>query len=152
MSSNSLTRRFHGQVLAAGVVSLWLFGIAHSAESKSKPSNGKGGDVGTFPSESIEINGTKREYRLVVPKSVDGKKAVPLLFAFHGFLIDSKDFMPTYSQLDALAETEGFVLVYPNAVDKAWRILPVLAKDDFAFFDQLLKMITDKYNIDKNRI
>lgn len=106
------------------------------AEVEPRPSNGKGGAVGTFADEKIDINDASREYRLVVPKSVDGLKPVPILFVFHGFLIDNKDLMSAYSQLDKLAEQEGFVLVYPNAVNKAWKLIPALAKDDFAFFDQ----------------
>ena len=125
---------------------------AGAAEPKTRPSHGKGGATGTFPDEAMEIAGVKREYRLVIPKSVDNRKPVPIVFAFHGFLVDSKDLMPKYSQLDQLAEKEGFVLVYPNAIDKAWRIVPFLAKDDFAFFDKLLAHLCDRYNIDRNRV
>ncbi|MEK6259858.1 MAG: PHB depolymerase family esterase [Planctomycetota bacterium] len=121
-------------------------------EGVPRPSNGKGGVVGTFPDEKIDINGSPREYRLVVPKSVDGKKPVPILFAFHGFLIDNKDLMAAYSQLDRLAEKEGFVLVFPNGKDQAWRLIPALAKDDFAFFDELLAHLAEKYNVDRNRV
>ena len=121
-------------------------------ETHAKPSNGKGGAAGTFPDEKIGINGVSREYRLVVPKSVDGLKPVPILFAFHGFLIDNKELMAAYSQLDKLAEQEGFVLVFPNAVNKAWKLLPALAKDDFALFDQLLAHLSERYNLDKNRV
>ena len=138
------------------LVSVTYFVIAShrlsASEAAPRPSNGKGGATGTFSDEKIRIDGLSREYRLVVPKSVDGKKPVPILFAFHGFLIDSKDLMPKYSQLDALAEQAGFVLVYPNAKDKAWRLLPALARDDFAFFDELLAYLAGKYNIDRNRI
>ncbi|MFO1040615.1 MAG: PHB depolymerase family esterase [Planctomycetaceae bacterium] len=143
--------------MATRVVSVLLIVLlnmltASAAEPKSSPSHGKGGTSGTFPDETIEIAGVQREYRLVVPKSVDNRRPVPILFAFHGFLIDSKDLMPKYSQLDQLAEKEGFVLVYPNAVDKAWRIVPILARDDFAFFDKLLASLSDRYNIDRNRV
>ena len=123
-----------------------------AASPMPRPSNGKGGEVGTFPDETLEVNGQSREYRLVVPKSIEPAKPVPVLVAFHGFLIDSKDLMPVYSQLDRLAEKEGFVLVYPNAMNKAWRLLPALAKDDFAFFDKLLALVSEKYNIDRNRV
>lgn len=126
--------------------------IGTGAEVEPRPSNGKGGAVGTFPDEKIDISGTSREYRLFVPKSVDDSKPVPILFAFHGFLIDNKDLMSAYSQLDKLAEQEGFVLVFPNAVSKAWKLIPALAKDDFALFDQLLAHLSEKYNLDKNRV
>ena len=120
-------------------------------ESEPRPSNGKGGAIGAFPDEKIDINGVSREYRLVVPKSIESSKPVPILFAFHGFLIDNKDLMAAYSQLDKLAEQEGFVLVFPNAVNRAWKLLPALAKDDFAFFDQLLAHLSEQYNLDRNR-
>lgn len=123
-----------------------------AADSVPKPTNGKGGETGTFANETIDIDGQARAYRLVVPKTVDGSKAVPILFAFHGFLVDSKDLMPVYSQLDKLAEQEGFVLVYPNGKDQAWRLIPALAKNDFAFFDQLLARLSEKYNLDQNRV
>ena len=37
------------------------------------------------------------------PKSVDLDKPAPLVIAFHGLLIDSKDVMPKYTKLDELA-------------------------------------------------
>lgn len=137
---------------SAFLILLFCTLVSDAAEPKPRPSAGTGGAVGTLPDETMTINGTRREYRLVVPKSVNAAKPVPVLFAFHGFLIDSKDLMPKYSQLDQLAEKEGFVLVYPNAVDKAWRIVPILARDDIAFFDKLLVHVCEKYNIDQNRV
>ena len=129
----------------------WVAAVT-GADAVPRPSHGKGGAVGTFANETIDIDGQSREYRLVVPQSVDGVKPVPVLFAFHGFLVDSKDVMPVYAQLDKLAEKDGFVLVYPNAQDRAWKLLPVLAKHDFAFFDQLLAHLSAKYNLDQNRV
>ncbi len=49
---------------------------------------------GEFASETLKVAGTTRESRLVVPKTVDLSKPAPLLVAFHGMLIDSKDLMP----------------------------------------------------------
>ena len=119
---------------------------------KPRPSSGKGGMAGTFPNEKIEAAGKTREYRLVVPKSVDPAKPAPVVFAFHGFLIDSKDVMPVYSQLDKLAEKEGFILAYLNAVNKAWPLIVDWAKDDLAFFDALAAHIAGKHNVDLNRV
>lgn len=129
---------------------LW-FAAMGLAETPAKASNGKGGKNGTFADEKIQINGKERGYRLVVPDSVDGKKAVPLVFAFHG-LFDSKDIMPLYSRLDDLAKKEGFVLLYPNGVNRSWPIVKELAKDDFTFFDMLYDQVTTNYNIDTKRV
>ena len=41
--------------------------------------------------ERIQAAGLERAYRLVVPRTYDPREPAPLVFAFHGFLIDSKD-------------------------------------------------------------
>jgi poly(3-hydroxybutyrate) depolymerase len=46
---------------------------------------------GEFGSESVRVGSATREYRLVAPKTVDLAKPAPLVVAFHGMLIDSKD-------------------------------------------------------------
>lgn len=107
---------------------------------------------GEFASETIKVGSDTREYRLVVPKSVDLKKPAPLVFAFHGFLIDSKDVMPRYSKLNETAEKHKFILVYPNAIDRSWSLTPDKMKKDLAFFDALLKKIQGEYQIDPDRI
>ena len=117
-----------------------------------RPSGGSGGKSGTFKDVKITARGKEREYRLVVPKSVDPEKPVPLVFAFHGFLIDSKDLMPVYTQLDKLAEDKGFILVYPNGLNRSWPLWAGAAKDDLALFDELYDNLGEKYNIDRSRV
>jgi polyhydroxybutyrate depolymerase len=107
---------------------------------------------GEFASETIRVGALNREYRLVVPKTVDLRKPAPLVFAFHGFLIDSKDAMPVYSKLNATAEKHGFILLYPNALDRSWALTPDKMVQDLAFFDALVDRLTDDYKIDPNRI
>lgn len=143
--------------LDAGVIVAWEGSDAKPGEKPAKEvpvrsSSGSGGKVGTLPNETISADGQDREYRLVVPKSVDPKQPAPLLFAFHGFLIDSKDLMPVYSQLGKLAEEKGIILAFPNGQNRAWRLLPQLAKNDIAFFDALYEHITTSYNVDLNRV
>src|SRR5262249_18466610 len=75
---------------------------------------------GEFASETVKVNGTTREYRLVVPKDVDLTKPAPLVVAFHGMLIDSKDLMPAYTKLNETAAKHKFLIAYPNALDRAW--------------------------------
>ena len=83
-----------------------------------------GGKHGEFGDERIDVNGVERVYRLVVPKSVDLKTASPLVIAFHGIKIDSKDLMPRYTKLNETADKHGFILAYPNAVDQSWGLSP----------------------------
>lgn len=110
------------------------------------------GKLGEFGSESLQVDGVKREYRLVVPRSVDLKKSAPLLIAFHGMLIDSKDVMPRYTRLNDTAARHGFLLAYPEALGKMWGIAPDKVKSDLAFFDALLGKLKTDYRIDPDRV
>ena len=107
---------------------------------------------GEFPDEKITVGNVERSYRLVVPESVNLKQPAPLVFAFHGFLIDSKDFMPKYTRLNETAEKHEFLLVYPEAVGKSWGISAEKIAADLAFFDALLKKLSADYQIDERRI
>lgn|GEM_PF-754466 len=139
------------QAAAAEVPGIETKADEPQSEVKPRPSGGQGGGQGVFAEGKLEVGDKKREYRLIVPKSVDLTKPTPLVFAFHG-LFDSKNLMPMYSQLDKLAEEKGFILVFPNGLNRHWSIIPALAKDDIAFFDALYARLTAEYNVDLNRV
>src|SRR5437764_275851 len=90
------------------VVCAALVGSATAAEPKH----------GNFASETMKVGDATREYRLVVPKTVDLTAPAPLVVAFHGMLIDTKDLMPLYTKLNETAEKHKFILAYPNAVGR----------------------------------
>ena len=92
---------------------------------------------GEFAKESVKVGSATREYRLVVPKTVELSKPAPIVVAFHGMLIDSKDVMPVYTKLNETAEKHKFVIAYPNAIGRAWGLTPDKVKADLAFFDAL---------------
>lgn len=113
--------------------------------------------TGEFASMQISVpdeekGRIQRNYRLVVPKSVAPDSSVPLVIAFHGIAIDSKDLMPKYTHLNETAEKHGFVLVYPDAIEKSWGLTPDKTKKDIALFDALLKELPNKYPIDLSRV
>lgn len=108
--------------------------------------------AGTFPNESIAVDTRKREFRLVVPKTVDLAKSVPLVVAFHGMGVDSKDLMPKYTKLDELAAEKKFILAYPAAEGRSWGLAPARVQADLAFFDALLDHLGKRLKIDSNRI
>jgi polyhydroxybutyrate depolymerase len=107
---------------------------------------------GTFANETLKVGTKTRAYRLVVPKGVDLSKPAPLVVAFHGMGIDSKDLMPKYTKLDELAADKKFVLAYPEAEGRAWGLAPEKVTADLAFFDELLKAVQAAYKIDANRV
>jgi len=107
---------------------------------------------GDFGAETLRVGDLRREYRLVVPKTVDLAKPAPLVVAFHGMLVDSKDVMPQYTKLNETAERHGFIIAYPNAIGKSWGIAPEKVKNDLAFFDALLKRLSATYKIAQDRV
>jgi polyhydroxybutyrate depolymerase len=130
-------------IVFAGLVScVVVTGILHAGDAKH----------GNFGSESLQVDGVKREYRLVVPKTVDLAKPAPLVIAFHGMLIDSKDFMPVYTKLNDTAEKHKFILAYPNAIKGSWGLVPEKINSDLAMFDALVAKLKDDYKIDANRL
>jgi polyhydroxybutyrate depolymerase len=130
-------------LLASQVLLVLMFaGFAGAGEPKH----------GDFGSETVKVGNTTREYRLVAPKTVDLAKPAPLVVAFHGMLIDSKDVMPQYTKLNETAEKHGFIIAYPNAIEKSWGIAPEKVKNDLAFFDALLRKLSATYRIDPDRV
>ncbi|MBL8814563.1 MAG: dienelactone hydrolase family protein [Planctomyces sp.] len=107
---------------------------------------------GEFGAQRIKVGGETRTYRLVVPKTVDLGKAVPLVVAFHGMLIDNKDVMPKYTRLNETARANKFIIAYPEAVGKSWGIAPEKVENDLALFDALLAQLKAEYKIDPDRV
>lgn len=133
-----------------------LFGLGlatavATAAVPARPSNGSGGKTGTYPSETIVVNGTTRTYYLSVPSNLPAGTAVPLLFAFHGCCGDTPAAMATYTGFDNIAIQQKFIVIYPAAINNTWATLTTLAATDMAFVDALYAFATSKYNIDLNR-
>jgi len=107
---------------------------------------------GEFANEVLTVDRAKREYRLFVPPTVELARPAPLVVAFHGMLIDSKDTMPKYTRLNETAQLHGFIIAYPNAVGGSWGLWPDKIAADIAFFDALLKHLSATYRIDPDRV
>jgi polyhydroxybutyrate depolymerase len=116
-----------------------------------KPPSAVAPKHGVFPDESLVVGGQRRAFRLVVPADLDLSKPVPLVVAFHGLGIDSKELMPKYTALPDTAAGK-FVLVFPGAVGGSWGLSDEKVKADLAFFDALLADLKARYLIDSNRV
>ena len=107
-----------------------------------------------FPNEHLTVDGTPRNYRLVVPHTLP--KPAPIVFAFHG-IGDSTESMANYCRLDQLAARNGFLLVYPAARKSMWATVNATADNldanaDVRFFDQLLIHLSKHHEIDRDRV
>lgn len=100
-------------------------------------------------------NNSQREYLLYIPESYDGTKAVPLVFSLHG-AAGTKESQYALSRFHSVADTANFILVTPEATANpvtAWNSSSSPNRaDDVGFLNALIDTLSNKYNIDKDRI
>jgi polyhydroxybutyrate depolymerase len=99
---------------------------------------------------AVTIEGIEREAQVHVPARTDGGGPVPLIIAFHGYGGRGAD-QAARSGLSSLADQEGFVVVYPDALgDPAeWDLS---GTSDVEFVEQLIAEIESALCIDPARI
>ena len=100
-----------------------------------------------------------REYILFVPQSYSNQP-VPLLFNFHGFGDTAEQYI-NYADMRSLAESEQFILVYPqgSCLDGSSHWNPCLVEgdnksttDDLGFVEAMIDDISSNFNIDSERV
>jgi polyhydroxybutyrate depolymerase len=65
---------------------------------------------------TVQHEGRTRVYRVHVPPGYDATRPTPAVLAFHGFTSTEKQ-MEGLTQLSTLANTEGFLAVYPRGLN-----------------------------------
>jgi len=109
--------------------------------------------------ETIFYDGHNREYIVYVPQSYSSSTPTPILFAFHGGSGYANDFMNYEADFRSIADTAGFILVYPQALEDPndggstnWlHKEPTDHKDEF-FVETLIDTLSSVYNIDNSRV
>jgi polyhydroxybutyrate depolymerase len=103
--------------------------------------------------------GEDRKYRLYVPRGYDPRKAVPLVFAFHGG--GPQGSAATAEKglgFNPLADRHGFLVCYPEGVEHHWNDgresprFPKKPQDDVDFVAKLLDHLRANYKIDPDRV
>ncbi|MBZ0287313.1 MAG: hypothetical protein K8I30_06845 [Anaerolineae bacterium] len=103
------------------------------------------------------VGGFPRVYHIYVPEAYgDGESPVPLLFVFHGAGGTGVN-IASLSDFNAMAEAEGFVVIYPDGINRIWNdgrppdpaIGPV---DDVDFVSDMLDTLMAALNVDSSRI
>ncbi|MEB3287360.1 MAG: PHB depolymerase family esterase [Vampirovibrionales bacterium] len=134
-----------------------LFGLSAS-DSQAKPS----GEKGHVESVFITVNGHKRAAVVYVPSEIEKKSAeaatsdkrYPLLLAYHGYLGSARQMM-RMSGFNPIAENDGFLVAYPNALHRKWLASTGSSEfpnDDVNFSQALIKKLAQTYPIDPSRI
>lgn len=140
------------------MMSLLLLALAAPTAAQEQ----QGGSYG-----ELDFAGTTRSYFLYVPStypptSEDGSvSAAPLLIVLHGGGGTGQGMVTlTRGGFNQLAERDGFIVVYPNAVDKQWndgRDIPGSTAhrdniDDVGFISRLIDHLGESYSIDYSRV
>jgi polyhydroxybutyrate depolymerase len=112
------------------------------------PVRAQEGEIG-----ALDDGGTARTYYLHVPGSYDGSTPVPLVVALHGTSSSGKA-LAALTGLDAAADQQGFIAVYPNADGSVWGEDPgnSAAPDDLSFIPVLIDHLAQTYAIDPDRV
>ena len=105
---------------------------------------------------SIVSSGVKREYLLYVPTTYDRRRPAPLVISLHGaggWPVQQRNL----SGWNALAEREGFLVVYPagrqGTGPRVWSVEQGEGLTrDVRFISDLIGTLERSYNIDRRRI
>jgi len=103
--------------------------------------------------EQIVSCSRTRSYRVHVPPLGPSTKKLPLVLVFHGGG-DSAVGIEKLTKFSALADREGFLAVYPEAVNHHWNDgrKPNPGIDDVAFAGELIQVMRIRYHADPSRI
>lgn len=115
----------------------------------------------TDQNHTIHFKGYDRHYIVHIPPAEKLLKPVPLLFNLHGGGGTAKGTAKlTFGRFNDLADRDGFIVVYPNAIDKNWNDGRTLEDvnawkeniDDVGFITAIVDEMKQKYQIDTTRI
>jgi len=110
---------------------------------------------------SITWAGLERTYRIHVPTVRERDKPVPLVIVLHGGGGTGKRMEKlALGGLTKLSEQEGFVVVYPDGIEKHWNDGRAKVKyrahrdkiDDVGFIAALIDQLAKGYEIDRQRV
>jgi len=109
--------------------------------------------------KKITVDNHERQYLIHLPPSFNNASKLPVIFAFHGGGGEYKRIIRYYN-LNHLADENGFIVVYPNAVNKAWSMNGVSSRvkkidnsvDDVHFISSLLDYLIANYKADSNHV
>lgn len=99
------------------------------------------------------VHGFSRAWEVYIPKSYDGASPCGLVIYVHG----AGGFNPAKVPWSIIAEKEGFLVAYPEAVEPwLWNIWNLKtgegAPDDVYFLDFMITRLLEDYRIDPSRI
>lgn len=124
--------------------------------------------AGQVTDTDIEYGGLKRRYLYYIPENFNPKAKHPLIFILHGFNQPVETIVSGYSAMQALADKDGTILIYPVATGSfekkslAWNTrygsfadtsFPETEKvNDVGFISRLMDIFLHNMNADPDQI
>jgi polyhydroxybutyrate depolymerase len=109
--------------------------------------------------KSMTHNGVLREYIVYIPAIYNPNTPAPLVFNFHGYTMTAKAQMNWGGNMRPVADTAGFILVYPQGTllgdATHWNVGSWTAAskaDDIGFTEAMIDTLSSNYNIDSDRV
>jgi len=101
-------------------------------------------------------DGVAREYLLYIPSSYDAARPPPLLVVLHGRTSNAQR-MANITDFNSRAGKYGFVVVYPQGMQKQWNYLHGISgfkehPNDAEFLLKVTAAVDSKYPIDEQRM
>jgi polyhydroxybutyrate depolymerase len=100
----------------------------------------------------FEYDGFRRNYILFRPQNVQAN--MPVILCLHGGTEDA-DFIMNYTVMNSVADTAGFMAVYPEGISGDWTCGWIYDNpdiDDVGYISALIDTLKAHYDIDMNRI
>ena len=107
-------------------------------------------------SGSMQFDGENRTYDYHRPAGYTAQQSYPLVISLHG--ASSNSFQQAlYSEFNNVADTAGFIVVYPNGIGSTWNssngVIPGQSTaDDVGFINALIDRLMSLYSIDARRV
>ena len=139
------------------------------AAQASAPAAGSCGQVlGALRGKSaqtVTAGGLQRSFIYYAPEALDPALPAPVVIVAHGYTM-SADMMFDITEFSALADQEGFVVLYPNGQPNSfgpWNVgspdcsstlglLPLATGDDQAFVDAMLQFVESDRCVDHDHV
>lgn len=106
---------------------------------------------------SLVSGGLTRTYHVHLPPAISAGRLLPLLLSLHGRLGTGAD-QAQLTNFDAVAEANGFIVVYPDGYERSWAdgrgTTPAdkAGVDDVAFLSAVLDHVMAREPVDQTRV
>ena len=110
-----------------------------------------------FATDSLNINygGVSRGFWVHTPPGFTAGQHLPMVFNFHGYGSFASQ-QELYTQMDNVADTGKFILVYPSGINNAWNVgwfgSFYTGPNDVGFTSAIIDTMIQLYGIDSTRV